>query len=159
VSMAAEAGGPEEMAWHRRFAVDAFNRTWELIDQEGRSAEDERQMLAAAFTSRYHWGEVGGPEQWWMGDWQIAHVASLLGEAGLALSYATMALERVQDEGWTGWRLASAYEGMARACASAGDGEGRDRFVDLAGEALEGEADPEEREVMARQLASVPQVG
>ena len=36
-------------------------------------------MLAAAFASRYLWETVGGDEQRAVGDWQIAHVASLLG--------------------------------------------------------------------------------
>lgn len=150
---------PSEEAWHRQVAVAAFNRAWDLIDAEHRSPADEREMLATAFASRYHWERAGGPEQWSVSDWQIGRVASLLGEPGLALRYAATALERVQHEGWTGWKLASACEGMARAYAAAGNASERDRYVALASEALATEPDPEEREIIAGQLATLPEVG
>jgi len=105
----------------RQGAIDAFNRAWELIESTERSPADDDEMLAAAFASRYLWEPIGGDEQKSVGDWQIAHVASLLGYAQLALARSERALERVSQNGWTDWRLASCYEGMARAHAAAGN--------------------------------------
>jgi hypothetical protein len=65
-------------------------------------------MLVDAFASRYLWETVGGDEQRFIADWQVAHVASLLGEPGLALRFSTSALARVEANGWTDWRLPSA---------------------------------------------------
>src|SRR6185436_18679069 len=82
-----------------------------------------------AFTSRYHWGWVGGDEEAMVGDWLIAHVASLEGLGDLAHRYATTALDVCRSNGWTDWRLASMLEGMARASAAIGDDHARDRYA------------------------------
>ena len=67
--------------------------------------------------SRWHWAQVGGPEQIATGDWQVARVASLLGVTDLALVFAQRSLDTTTAEGWDGWRLASAYEGMSEPAA------------------------------------------
>ena len=45
----------------RQLATDLFNLVWTLLEQPGRSAEDDDRMVHAAHASRYHWGQVGGP--------------------------------------------------------------------------------------------------
>jgi hypothetical protein len=45
---------------------------------------------------------------------------------------------------------------MARACAAAGDADGRRRHAETARHLLEAEPDAESRDVIARQLASIP---
>lgn len=146
----------DDSAWHRRFAADLFNRTWDLMDMPSRSPAQDSEMLTAAFASRHHWGVVGTVENRITGDWQIARVSSLLGMADLALRFAGGAAEAAHAEGWTGWRLASVYEGMARAHACAGARAERDRYVGLAEKALAEEPDADDRDEIARQLATVP---
>jgi hypothetical protein len=148
--------GNEE--WHRQIAVDLFNGTWELIDRVERTPDDDAEMLVRAMTSRWHWSQVGGPEELASGDWQIAHVASLLGHGDLALRFAERNLTAATALGWTGWRLASAHEGMARAFAAAGDADGRRHHVALAEAALAAESDPGDRQIIADQLATVPEI-
>ena len=142
--------------WHQRFGVTLFNRCWELIDDDARGPDGDAEMLLAAATSRWHWAEVGGPEEIATGDWQVAHVASLLGLADLALLFARRNLAIATAEGWDGWRLASAHEGMARACSAAGDGDGRQHHLRTGREALEREPDAENRGAIAEQLDAVP---
>jgi hypothetical protein len=144
------------LEWHRRFAAQGFNRAWELIEKPDRSGDEDGEMLAAAFASRFHWERVGEDEQRIVGDWQISHVASLVGFADLALAYARAALDRAMSNGFTGWRLASGYEGMARAHATAGNSDERDRFILLAEKSLEMEDDAEERDLIGSQLRSIP---
>ncbi len=106
---------------HQYFAVETFNGAWDLIDKTDRTPDDDAEMLQRAFASRWHWGFVGGPEQLATGDWQIAHVASLLGYGWMAQFYARRAFAVCENEGWGDWRRASMLEGMARAAAAAGD--------------------------------------
>jgi hypothetical protein len=149
--------GPEETgAWHRHFAVSAFNRSWDLLDATDRDEAADDEMLAVAFASRWHWGAVGTVENQALGDHQIAKVASALGLADLALRFAGRALAAARAENWDGWRRASVYEGMARACHAAGDVEGRDGWLNRAREALDAIGDPEERAVIEEQLAQIP---
>lgn len=145
--------------WHRRCAVEQFNRTWDLIEQSDRSPEDDVEMILAAATSRWHWARIGDAENIATGDWQVAHVASLLGDGKLAAVFAQHHLDIAETEAWTGWRLASAHEGMARARAVIGDATGRDHHVAEAERALEDEDDRESSQVVAEQLATIPGTG
>jgi len=144
---------------HRELAATAFNRTWELIEKAGRTADDDVEMLLSAMASRWHWAQIDGTTpQRAVGDWQVAHVASLLGIGDLAVMFAGRCLAVAETEGWTGWQLASALEGMARACAAIGDADGRARHVAACEAALADEPDVTERAVIAGQLATVPVV-
>ncbi|HUR48293.1 MAG TPA: hypothetical protein VMY88_02025 [Acidimicrobiales bacterium] len=148
----------EAVNWHARFGAEAFNASWELIDKSDRTGDENVDMLVAAAASRWHKGQIGRPDLVWMGEWQVSHVASLLGMTDLALSAARRSLEIAEREGWDGWRLGSAHEGMARACAAAGDRDGRERHIDHANAALAREPEEDERTVIAGQLATIPDV-
>lgn len=143
---------------HRTLGVTLFNRTWSLIDQPDRTPDDHAEMVLAATTSRWHWGQIGGPEEIATGDWQVAHVASLLGFGDLARFFAERNLAAAIEHDWQGWRLASAHEGMARACTVAGDAAGRAHHVARAREALDREPDAESRELIASQLGTIPDI-
>jgi hypothetical protein len=142
--------------WHHFFAVEAFNRAWDLIDQPKRSPEQEQELLQLAFTSRWHWGRIGGAEQIATGDWQVALAASRIGMADLALRFAASGLAVGEANGFRGWRLASLHEGMARACAGAGDEAGYEHHRDACTAALAEEPDPSNRELIESQLGSIP---
>ncbi len=142
--------------WHRQVAVDTFNEAWALIDLPVRTPDQDRELLGLAFTSRFHWGVVGGDEEHMVGDWLIAHVASLQGFGELAHRYASTALDIARANGWDDWRLASMLEGMARASAALGDGPARDRYAAEARRVLATLEDSNDRELIASQLASIP---
>lgn len=151
-----EIGGESAGDWSRRLARDLFNRTWELIEKPDRTGDEDVEMLLCAMASRWHWGEIGGSEPVATGDWQVAHVASLLGLGELAVTFAKRHLASALDERWDGWRLASAYEGMARACAALGDAAGLARHYAEAEAALAHEPDEDDRAVIESQLATIP---
>lgn len=142
--------------WETRFAKVLFNACWDLIDKADRTGDEDIEMLLTAMASRLHWGSVGGPEEVATSDWQVGHVASLIGMGKLALIFANRNLATATAQGWDGWRLASAHEGVARACAVLGDSEGLARHYAEAEAALASEPDDEERELIASQLATVP---
>ncbi len=151
-----EAGDQAE--WRVAEAKSAFNGAWDLLDLDGRSPEQQRQMVLRAAASRYLWAEVGGSDlesKLLIGDWQVAHVLSWLGAGDLALLFATVAHERALANGWTDWRLASAEEGMARAYAVIGDRASRDRHAQAC-RSLLAELDEENRQVIEGQLSTVP---
>jgi hypothetical protein len=148
---------PEEVArWHRRFAIELFNRSWDLLEQPERTADDDAEMLAAAFGSAFHWAQVGTAENRALGDHQIAKVASHVGQPALALHYARRALEAMELGRFGDWQLAAAYEGMARACAAVGDVAGRDYWVQRCSIALGAVPDAADRSVIAQQLVNLP---
>ena len=129
---------------HRKFAVECFNGTWDLLDKKNRTPEDSTQMIHMAHASRYHWGEIGTPLNFARGDWQISRVYATLGEFQNALTYAKSCLQLCQDHGFDDFDLAFAYEALARAYAVAGNTAARDQHLELAkaaGEAIEKDDD------------------
>jgi hypothetical protein len=144
-------------AGRRALAVRLFNRTWELLDAERDEAGD-REVLATAMASRLHWQDIGTDENLAAGDWLVAHVASRLGHADLALDFAAAAHERVSTsrDQLPAWLVASTLEGLARAHAVAGHDEERDAFAADARRVLEAVEDDEDREIVENQLATVP---
>jgi len=151
-----EPGDDEVAGWHRRFAIELFNRSWDLLEQPDRSADDDAEMLAAAFGSAWHWRQVGTAENRALADHQIAKVASRAGQPALALHYARRALEAIEIGHFGHWQVAAAYEGMARACAATGDAAGRDYWVQRCTVALGAVPDAADRSVVAEQLLNLP---
>jgi hypothetical protein len=143
----------------RAVAVRLFNRTWDLLEQTDRDPAADRALLAAALASRLHWEGVGTDENLAAGDWLVSHVACHLGYADLALDFAAAAHERAAALEVPRWLLASTQEGLARAHAVAGHPEERDRWADAARRTLAGVDDPDDREIVEGQLATVPGVG
>lgn len=141
----------------RALAVGLFHRTWELLEST-RDAAADRELLATALASRLHWQGIGTDENYAAGDWLVAHVASHLGYADLALDHAAAAHERATtaEPPVPLWLVASTQEGMARAHAVAGHDEERDRWAGDARRTLEGVDDREDRELIESQLATVP---
>jgi hypothetical protein len=143
----------------RATAVRTYNDCWRLLDLEERTPDQEAELLTAAFTSRFHWIEVGGDEQLTTADWMVSRAAAAVGDGALAVRFARRAIARAILSDLPAWLRASVHEGAARAYAVAGDADLRDSEISLAREWLGQEEDPENRAVIEEQLASVPRAG
>ncbi len=110
-------------------AATLFNRTWELLDAADRSAEDEREMVSAAYGSRYHWRQVGEPKNFSVSDWQIARVLAVVGDAGRAAEHAAESLRLAEEYDFGPFYAGYAHEALARAAAVAGDLATRDEHL------------------------------
>ncbi len=148
--------GADAAATRRSFAVAAFNGAWALIDKSDRSADDDRQMLTLAFASRWHWSDVGTPENRTIADWQVAHAASLIGEASLAITHAQAAYDAARSDALPDWLQASTAEGLARAHAAAGDQASYEVYAAEARQLVDRLEDEEDRELIRGQLATIP---
>jgi hypothetical protein len=139
----------------RRLAKDLFGRVWTLLETDGRTPEQDDEMIHTAHASRFHWGEVGGPEQRARGEWQCSRVYSVLERGEPAVHHARCCLEICQESGIGDWDLAFAYEALARAHAIAGDADEAARYKELAREAGEAIADAEDRDVFDADYATL----
>jgi tetratricopeptide (TPR) repeat protein len=109
-----------EREFHRKNGVECFNRAWEYLDKKDRTSYDDQLMLHLAHASRYHWSFAGTPKNLAIGDWQISRVYAALNEPDLALHFAKTSVQICQKNNLSE-QLISAYEGMARAYATAKD--------------------------------------
>ena len=144
-------------ATRRALAVGLFNYTWTLLENADRTKEQDDEMLHAAHASRYHWGEIGEAVNLARGEWQVSRVYSVLGRAEPALYHARRCVEiNETNDAREDWDLGSAYEAMARASAVAGDLAARDEWMGRAQAELATIKDPEDRQVLEQDLATLP---
>ena len=136
----------------RELATQLFNRCWELLESS-RDADGDVELLTVAFSSRYHWLKVGETEQWIVSDWMVARAAAAVGEAELSLRFARRAHSASQENEVPDWLVASTAEGVARAYAALGDAEEFTHWSALAARLVDVIADPEDKSLIANQLA------
>ncbi|NHJ05023.1 MAG: hypothetical protein EAX90_09380 [Candidatus Heimdallarchaeota archaeon] len=104
-------------------AVNLFNHTWNLIDKENRTIEEEDDMIHSAHASRYHWGVIGEPINFERGEWLVSRVYSILKNSQSALHHAKRCLDICLKNSIGDFDIAFAYEALARAYAIAGNKE------------------------------------
>ena len=141
--------------WQRTLAPRAFNRTWDLLDAAGLTREQEEEMLAATFTQRHHWYQVGDARNRAIADWQVSRVAAVLGYADLARRFGERSLEVAVENGLDAFVVGFAHEAIARAAADVDDVETFSEHLELARAALADVEDEEDRDVLAADLAEM----
>lgn len=148
---------PVDPSTHRRLAIDLFNRSWQLLEKDARTPEEDDELVHVAHAARYHWGEVGTAAHRARGDNQCARVYAALGRPEPALHHARRSLELVRagSDGFEDWDLATALEVVARAHLAAGNRAEAGHYAQLARAELNGIADPDDREVVESQLAEL----
>jgi hypothetical protein len=144
-----------EQETHKKFAVDLFNLTWDLLDKPERSADEDDKMIHAAHASRFHWGEVGTPLEFERGEWQISRVYAVLNRPEAALYHAQRCLGICQANDIGDFDMAFAYEAMARAYAVAGDAARSKEYIALGEQASEHIEDKDNREYFDGELEGV----
>ena len=140
----------------RKLASRLFNETWDLIEKEGRTPEEDDRMVHMAHASRFHWDNAGDDQNRAIGEWQVARVYATLGHGESALFHARRCVSYASRPGVDGWVLASAHEALARAEAVTGDLESARASRDTALRLLEAVDDPEDKEAVARDIDTLP---
>jgi tetratricopeptide (TPR) repeat protein len=140
----------------RAVAVWTYNRTWELMEAEDRTPEQDEEMLATAFASAFHWSRVGTDVNAARSQWQLARVFGLLGRIEESVRHSRRCLELTEKAGLRDFDLAFAYEGMARSLALAGERDEARAFADRATAAAAAVVDEEDRKIVLADLATLP---
>jgi DNA-binding transcriptional MerR regulator len=147
-------------AGRRKLAADLFNGTWTFLELTDRTPAQTDSMIHMAHASRFHWGEVvaaggGTPANLARGEWLCSRVYAVLGRAEPSLWHARRCVEINEAHGIRDWDIAGAYEAMARSHSVAGDMTAAREWVDRARAACAEIADPEERENIEGDIATV----
>jgi DNA-binding transcriptional MerR regulator len=140
----------------KALAASLFNRVWELLEKAERTSADDDEMVNAAHASRYLWTDIGDAQNWAIGDWQVSRVYAVLGRGEPAVHHARRSLDHAGQVDGQPWLLASAYEGLSRAYAVAGDRAAATEWKQKAEERLTMVDDADDREIVERDLATLP---
>ncbi len=142
----------------RTLAAQLFNETWRLMQQEGRSQDDDDRMVHTAHASRYHWGQVptATPTHLARGEWQVSRVYAVIGRSEPAIYHAQRVVDICLANGIGDWDLAFGYEALARAFAVAADPETARKWTDQALAAAAAIAEDEDRDLVLADLETIP---
>lgn len=153
----------DETQHQKEVAVKLFNSTWDLLDKENRTKEEDDRMVHTVHASRFHWGEVvaanapdTGPMNIERGEWQISRVYSVLKRHEPALYHAQRCMEICKENDIVDFDIAFAYEAMARAHSIGGNNAEYSQFLDLAKEAGEKIKEKGDRDYFFSDLKTVP---
>lgn len=133
-----------------------YNGVWALLEKADRTPEEDAAMIHLAHASRHHWGSVGTPQNLAIGEWQVARVYAELGRGEPAVYHSERARAISEGAEIEDWCRASVLESLARSYAVAGDRATASDYRDRAVAAVATIADPEEREIIARDVESLP---
>lgn len=139
--------------WHRQLGIQANNSIWDLLTKDGRTPDEDEDMVCRAYASMYHWSRAArrGPEHVVRGEYMIARVQAALGRGDLALHHARRCLDGAIAAGLGDFDLAYAHEAMARALEAAGRSDEADAA--LAAAKAVPVADPEDLAILEADLA------
>jgi hypothetical protein len=143
---------------HLHFAIDFHSLTWELLEKENRTQEDNERMENYAHASLAHWRTSGTAVRHQRGEWLLARVYAVLDQPRAALQHAFRCAEILQanPEEMQDFDTAFVFEAVARAHAVAGDRLEAQRFIQRALAAGEKIAENEDREIFLNQLRAGP---
>jgi len=108
---------------HRHFAVECFNRAWDLMDKAERTPAEDEQMIRLCLASHWHWAQRADctQENVSVAHWQTSRIYAMLGQAENARRYAQLCLEASRGDNLPPFCLGYAYEALARAESTAGN--------------------------------------
>ena len=124
------------------------------METEDRSAAQDDRMLHMAHASRYHWEQVGNAANLARGEWLCSRVYAVLRRPEPALHHGRRVLALCEEHSLADWDLAFAHEAIARA-----SGPGRATPAARGGDPgrpCGAVADDEDRELLERDLATIP---
>ena len=142
---------------HRRLAVDLFNKVWTLMEKEGRTSEEDDELIHTAHASAYHWMHAGTAANRARSEWQCSRMYTVLGRPEPAVRHATRCLELCESDraALEDWDLPFAYEALARAQAAAGNATEAARCLEEARSLGAAIADDDDRGLLEADLATI----
>ena len=119
----------------------------QAVQKADRTQADDEMMIHCAHASCRHWLEAGTGLHHQRGEWMIARVYAVLGQAEAAILHANRCLELTKEHSdlMEDFDWAYAYEGVARANAIAGNRDKALEYIALAEKAGEAIADAESK--------------
>jgi hypothetical protein len=147
----------DRSAAHRYFSVSCFNHAWDLIKKQGRTPDEDEEMLRLSLASTWHWTQRHDctPTNLSVGYWQTAHIYTLLGQLENARRYGRLCLEAGQEDGAELFALGYAYEALARAEMAAGEGTQMEIFLQQARLICERMTDLVDRQQLLKDLETI----
>ena len=142
---------------HRYFAVECFNRVWNLIDQAERTPEQDEEMIRLCQASLFHWSRRDDctDQNMSIGCWQASRVYALAGRPDEAIRYGQLSLDFSLKGDTPPFYVAYSHEALARAYALARKQETSNEHLAEARRLAEEVSDADSRKMLLDDLATI----
>jgi hypothetical protein len=147
-----------DAATQRSLGAGLYNRTWDLLELEQRTPDQDDEMVDTAHASAYHWRAVGHAGNRARSHWLLSRVYAVLGRGEPSLHHARRAIAVLEagGEGIEDWDYPAAAEAMARALVVAGETADAAMWKARAATAAQNVKGEEDREHIEADLATLP---
>lgn len=142
----------------RQLGATLNNATWELIDKDERSSEEDMKMIEMAHASCYFWTEFGGPLNVQRGHWLVSRAYVCAKLPWPCLHHAKICMEITEKQGLKDFDLAFAFEAMARAYSISSNEAEKTNYLEKAKRAGEQIKDSEDKNIFFQELDRGPWV-
>lgn len=131
------------------FAKQFNGKTWELLNKQERTKNENELLVDYAHASLAHWRVAGTGVNLQRGVWMLARVYTVLGNSQLAMQNAKRCLELTEQHKdlLSDFDFGFAYECMARAQALAGNQTEAQKHIAMANKAGAAIKDEEDRQI------------
>jgi hypothetical protein len=146
----------EALKWQRRFAAEANNSAWSLVELVDRTPAQTDEMLDAAHASAHLWRPIGTDLNQARSQLLLGLAHGLAGNGALATRYATASLEYFTRHECPDWEIAFVHAAMACAARAAGNVADHGKHYGEAARRGEAIANLEDRTVFLRTFDRIP---
>lgn len=141
---------------HKKLGIDYFNKTWDFIDLEHRTPEQDLEMIHYAHASRLHWQLANGSElNKVRGEWQISRVYCILNMGESALKHAEACYNNTLLHKFGDFDLVFAYECMAFAHRVLGNNVAMESYLQDGYKAIDQVKKKEDKEYCKSELDNI----
>lgn len=153
----AKKPGFDTAAAHKYFSAHCFNKAWDLMEKQNRTAQEDEEMVRLSLASHWHWTqrEDYTNKEMSIAHWQTSRIYAILGQADNARRYAQLCLEASQGEVLPPFCLGYAYEALARAESVAGNGDKMEEYLHEARGVAEKMSDPDVKKQFLEDLNTI----
>lgn len=144
---------PATAAEHRTWGARANTRVWELLELTSRTDDDNRELIDAAYASRWHWRHGGEAINEQRAEWLLSRVYAVLGDGNAALRHAAACWALTEAGDLEGFDLAYACEALFRAYRLLGERDDAEAWHERALDVAADIPDREDREIFESDLA------
>lgn len=143
---------------HRGLGIALYNRSWDLMAIEDRTAEQDDELIHTAHASAWHWMQVGTRANRARSEWLCSRVQAILGHGEAALDHARrcVAIVEAGGDGFEDWDAAGAAEAMARALLVIGERGEAGKWRARAAELVAAVRNARDRENIERDIETLP---
>ncbi|MHA2026604.1 MAG: hypothetical protein ACXACG_00055 [Candidatus Thorarchaeota archaeon] len=119
--------------FHNKLARKTNGGVWGVLDNESASMEELGLALEMAYTSMYHWRQIGKPINIARGEYMVSRVFAEMKIGDAALVHAERTLKFTEDaEEKADFDMGFAYEVLAKAHSVNGDKDNCKKYKDMA---------------------------